>query len=152
MERLLSIATVPVRPVRDVRHRRLDCQQSNPGRAAIIEREHDVAQLEKRRQGKVLMALVDIQLDQTNGSVMNKSKKFALVAVAFTMYGLHKLFVVFHDSQTGCIQFRTHRTCSFENAANFQNLLNLELLFACGWVAGAAVCWMVAAQAREKRR
>ena len=80
---------------------------------------------------------------------MNKSKKFALIASAFTVFGLYKLVVSFYDSQTGCIQFRTHQTCSFENAENFQNLLNIELLFACGWIAGAVVCWMVAAQARK---
>ncbi|MFP3566162.1 hypothetical protein [Paraburkholderia sp. SIMBA_030] len=83
---------------------------------------------------------------------MNKSKKFALLALVFTVWGLYKLFVVFQDAQTGCIQFRTHQTCSFENAANFQSLLDLELMFACGWAAGAVVCWMVAAQAKKKER
>ena len=83
---------------------------------------------------------------------MNNSKKFALIAVAFTAFGLYKLFVVFQDMQTGCIQFQTHQTCSYENAENFQGLLDLELRFACGWAAGAVVCWMVAAQAKKKER
>lgn len=80
---------------------------------------------------------------------MNKSKKLALIALALTALGLYKLVAAFYDSQSGCIQFRTHQTCSFENAENFQNLLNIELFSACGWIAGAAVCWMVAAQARR---
>lgn len=83
---------------------------------------------------------------------MKKSKKLALLAVAFTIYGLYKLFLFFHDTQTGCIQFQTHQTCSFENAENFQTLLNLELMFACGWIAGAVVCWMVVAQTRRNER
>ncbi|MFM0221358.1 hypothetical protein [Paraburkholderia dipogonis] len=83
---------------------------------------------------------------------MKKPTKLALFALAFTMFGLYKLFVVFQYAQTGCIQFRTHRTCSYENAENFQSLFDLELMFACGWAAGAVVCWMVAAQAQKKER
>ncbi|RFU46454.1 hypothetical protein D0B32_15610 [Paraburkholderia sp. DHOC27] len=83
---------------------------------------------------------------------MNSPKKFALIALALTLFGLYKLFVVFHDTYTGCIQFQTHQTCSFENAENFQNLLNLELLFACSWVAAAAVCWMTVLQGKKKAR
>ncbi|RKE36941.1 hypothetical protein B0G76_3161 [Paraburkholderia sp. BL23I1N1] len=83
---------------------------------------------------------------------MNKSKKLALLALALTALGLYKLFTVANDAQSGCIQFRTHQTCSFENASNFQGLLDLELMFACGWAAGAVVCWMVAAQAKKNER
>ncbi|AXL50811.1 hypothetical protein DSC91_003192 [Paraburkholderia caffeinilytica] len=83
---------------------------------------------------------------------MNKSKKCALLASAVTALGLYKLFVFFQDVQTGCIQFQTHQTCSYENAENFQGLLDLELMFACGWAAGAVICWMVAAQAKKSER
>ncbi|WNC93236.1 hypothetical protein RI103_20710 [Paraburkholderia sp. FT54] len=83
---------------------------------------------------------------------MKKSKKLALLALSFTMFGLYKLFVVFQDAQTGCIQFRTHQTCRYENAENFQSLFDLELMFACGWAAGAVVCWMIAAQAQKKEQ
>lgn len=83
---------------------------------------------------------------------MNNSKKLALLASAFTALSLYKLFVVFQEMQSGCIQFQTHQTCSFENAENFQGLLDLELLFACGWLAGAAVCWMAAAQTYKNER
>jgi hypothetical protein len=83
---------------------------------------------------------------------MKQSKKFALIASAITAFGVYKLFVVLQDTQTGCIQFPTHQTCSYENAGNFQGLLDLQLMFACAWIAGAVVCWMVAAQAKKKER
>ncbi|MFM0707934.1 hypothetical protein PQR10_10620 [Paraburkholderia phytofirmans] len=95
--------------------------------------------------------LVSCQIELTEHA-MTKPKKLALLALAFTMFGLYKLFVVFQDMQTGCIQFQTHRTCSYENAENFQGMLDLELMLACAWAAGAVVCWMVAAQAHKQER
>ena len=83
---------------------------------------------------------------------MKKSKKLALLAVTFTAWGLYKLCAVFQDMQAGCIQFQTHKTCSFENAENFQSLLDVELMFACAWAAGAVICWIVTVEAQRKER
>ncbi|AIO69462.1 hypothetical protein [Burkholderia oklahomensis] len=82
---------------------------------------------------------------------MSKTRKFALFALAFTVVGSYHLFTFFHNNQTGCIPFRAHLTCRYQNVENFQNLQNLELFFACAWLAAAVLCWMTAAQARKER-
>lgn len=82
---------------------------------------------------------------------MSKTRKFALIALAFTVLGFYHLFTFFHNNQTGCVPFRAHLTCRYQNVENFQNLQNLELFFACAWLAAAVLCWMTVAQARKER-
>lgn len=76
--------------------------------------------------------------------------RIALILSAFALYHVYKHIV---EIQTGCIQVNSHQQrCSFENAANFEGLLNLDLLFMCGWVAGAVVSWIGVVQANRKPR
>ncbi|QDQ85788.1 hypothetical protein FNZ07_32965 [Paraburkholderia megapolitana] len=80
---------------------------------------------------------------------MNK-KKWLRVALIITAVALYRVYTYVHHIQTGCMQVGAHQRCRFENAANFEGLLHVDLLFTCGWVAGAILCWLAFMWSRKK--
>jgi len=82
---------------------------------------------------------------------MNKKIRLR-VALIISAVAIYRAFTYVQQIQTGCIQLGNHERCSFENAANFEGLLNLDLLFMCGWVAGAVPCWIAVVQADKEPR
>jgi hypothetical protein len=80
---------------------------------------------------------------------MNKKIRLR-VALVISVLSIYRIFRYLQDIQTGCIQLGNHQLCSFENEANFDGLLNLYLLFTCGWAAGAVLCWFAFARAGKE--
>jgi hypothetical protein len=74
------------------------------------------------------------------------------VALIISAVACYRVFTHVHQIATECIQIGQSKRCSFENAANFEGLQNLDLLFTCGWVSGAVLCWFFVAQASNKPR
>ena len=73
------------------------------------------------------------------------------VALIISAVALYRTVIHVHRIVTGCMELGNHLRCSFENETNYQGLLDLDLLFTCGWVAAAVLCWMSFAQAAKKR-
>lgn len=81
------------------------------------------------------------------------SKKIRLrVALIISAVAIYRAFAYVQHIQTGCVPLGDHQRCSFENTANFEGLLNLDLLFTCGWVAAAVLCWIAFVQRDKKPR
>jgi hypothetical protein len=72
---------------------------------------------------------------------MNKKNRIR-VALVISASAIYHTFGYVRHIQTGCMQLNGHQICSFENPDNFAGLLNLDLLFSCGWLAGALICWI----------
>ncbi|AFQ50510.1 hypothetical protein [Burkholderia cepacia] len=73
--------------------------------------------------------------------------RVAIIASAFAFYHvfMHVQWVV-----SGCIEFLGSRHCSFENTANFEGMMDFDLLLTCAWVAGALMGWFTIARAPKK--
>ncbi|WP_175674171.1 hypothetical protein [Burkholderia ambifaria] len=73
--------------------------------------------------------------------------RVAVIASAFAVYHvfMHVQWVI-----SGCIEFLHGRHCSFENSANFEAMMDFDLLVTCAWVAGAAMAWFSVARAPKK--
>ncbi|HKT63596.1 hypothetical protein [Burkholderia sp. 22313] len=74
--------------------------------------------------------------------------RIAIIASAFAVYHvfMHVQWVV-----SGCIEFVGRRHCSFENSANFEGMMDFDLLLTCAWVAGAVMAWFAVAQQAPKK-
>ncbi|SAL33627.1 hypothetical protein AWB69_03027 [Caballeronia udeis] len=81
---------------------------------------------------------------------MNKKIRLR-VTLAISAFAIYRVFTYVRQVQTGCIQIGNHQRCSFENTANFEGLQNVDLLFTCGWVAGAVLCWIGVVQTGKTR-
>jgi hypothetical protein len=94
-----------------------------------------------------------IGFSSSNRLQRSMNKKIRLrIALIISAFALYRAFMHIHRIQTGCIQLGDHQRCSFENAANFEGLMNLDLLFTCGWVAGAVLCWIAVVQSGKEPR
>ncbi|CAB3751893.1 hypothetical protein GQ57_05195 [Burkholderia sp. MSh2] len=73
--------------------------------------------------------------------------RFTVIASAFAVYSVYM-----HIQQlvSGCVWVRGHQRCSFENSANFEGWMDLDLMITCCWVAAAVVGWIAVAQAAKK--
>ncbi|KUZ00936.1 MULTISPECIES: hypothetical protein [unclassified Burkholderia] len=73
--------------------------------------------------------------------------RVAIIASAFAVY---HIFMHVQWVASGCIAFLGSRHCSFENSANFEGMMDLDLLLTCAWVAGAVMGWFAVARAQKK--
>ncbi|MGU7810601.1 hypothetical protein [Burkholderia sp. AW49-1] len=73
--------------------------------------------------------------------------RVAIIASAFAVY---HIFMHVQWVASGCIAFLGSRHCSFENSANFEGMMDLDLLLTCAWVAGAMMGWFAVARAPRK--
>ncbi|AOK07699.1 hypothetical protein LGM90_04470 [Burkholderia sp. AU28942] len=74
--------------------------------------------------------------------------RVAIIASTFAFYHvfMHVQWIV-----SGCIEFHGSRYCSFENTANFEGMMDFDLLLTCAWVAGAVMAWFAVARAPKKQ-
>ncbi|KWE31009.1 hypothetical protein [Burkholderia territorii] len=73
--------------------------------------------------------------------------RVAIIASAFVVY---HVFMHIQWVASGCIEFLGSRHCSFENTANFESMMDFDLLVTCAWVAGAVMAWLAVARAPKK--
>ncbi|RKU05178.1 hypothetical protein C7H84_03290 [Burkholderia sp. Nafp2/4-1b] len=73
--------------------------------------------------------------------------RVAIIASAFAVY---HVFMHIQWVASGCIEFLGGRHCSFENSANFEGMMDVDLLLTCAWVAGAMMAWFSVARAPKK--
>ncbi|WGY71905.1 hypothetical protein KEC55_18995 [Burkholderia cepacia] len=76
------------------------------------------------------------------------SLRVAVIASAVAAFSIYM-----HIDQliSGCMWVRGRQRCSFENSANFEGWMNLDLLVTCCWVATAVVGWMTFAQSGKQQ-
>ncbi|KVF78225.1 hypothetical protein QZM18_03835 [Burkholderia diffusa] len=72
------------------------------------------------------------------------------VAIITSAFAVYHVFMHVQGVATGCIAFLGSRHCSFENSANFEGMMDLDLLLTCAWVAGAMMGWFAIARAPKK--
>ncbi|WP_323122304.1 hypothetical protein [Burkholderia alba] len=64
------------------------------------------------------------------------------IALIISVFAAYRAYEHVQRILAGCIDYGEHQRCSFENADNFEGWLNLDLLFTCGWIAAAVLCWI----------
>lgn len=74
--------------------------------------------------------------------------RVAVIASAFAVFNVYM-----HVQQliSGCVWVRGHQRCSFENSANFESWMDLDLMVTCCWVAAALVGWFAVARPEKQQ-
>ncbi|WP_175918049.1 hypothetical protein [Burkholderia pyrrocinia] len=73
------------------------------------------------------------------------------VAIITSAFAVFNVYMHIQQFISGCIWVRGHQRCSFENSANFEGWMDLDLLVTCCWVAGAVMGWVAVAEAARKQ-
>ncbi|WP_175774425.1 hypothetical protein [Burkholderia anthina] len=72
------------------------------------------------------------------------------VAIIMSAVAVYHVFMHVQWVMSGCIEFLGRQHCSFENGANFEGMMNFDLLLTCAWVAGAVMGWFTVARTPKK--
>ncbi|WP_446901635.1 hypothetical protein [Burkholderia sp. YIM B11467] len=72
------------------------------------------------------------------------------VAVIISAFAVFNVYMHVQQFISGCVWVRGHHRCSFENSANFEGWMDLDLMITCCWVAAAAVSWIAVVQSAKK--
>ncbi|MCC5028427.1 hypothetical protein [Burkholderia dolosa] len=73
--------------------------------------------------------------------------RVTIIASAFAVY---HVFMHLRWAGSGCIQFLGRQHCQFENGANFDAMMDVDLMLTCAWLAGAVMGWLGVVHARRK--
>lgn len=98
---------------------------------------------------RIAIGLRSTGVHHTRPAPMKKSMSLR-VAVIASAVAVYSVYMHIDQLISGCMWVRGRQRCSFENSANFEGWMNLDLLVTCCWVAAAVVGWISVVQVTKK--